>query len=154
MHQSNFVTIKAPRERIFALTSNLANWTEILPHYRYIKFLEGGPTSPKSRVEMSCYRSGLPLTWTSDYEVDTERMETRFTHLRKWTKGMVVVWTYTETPEGVRVEIAHDLKFRWPALAWLAEPIIGQFFISHVANRTLGTFKEYLEREAALAARS
>ncbi len=154
MHQSNSVTIQAPRERIFELTSNLENWTTILPHYRYIKFLEGGPASPKSRVEMACYRSGLPLSWQSDFEVDAERMELRFTHLRKWTKGMIVVWTYTETPGGVRVEIMHDLKFRWPALQWLAEPIIGGFFISHVANMTLGTFKEYLEREAALAARA
>ena len=154
MHQSNFVTIKAPRDRIFALTSNLDNWVGILPHYRYIKFLEGSAASAKSKVEMSCLRSGLPLTWQSDYEVDSDLKELRFTHLRKWTRGMVVIWTYTETPEGVRVEIAHDLKFRWPALAWLAEPIIGHVFISHVANRTLGTFKEYLEREAALSAKS
>lgn len=149
MHQSNSVTIRAQRDRIFALTSNLENWTKILPHYRYIRFLEGGPLSPRSRVQMAAVRTGLPISWESNYEVDAELYELRFTHLKKWTKGMVVVWTYTPTPEGVRVEIAHDLKFRWPALTWLAEPIIGKFFISHVANRTLGTFKEYLEKEAA-----
>ena len=31
----------------------------------------------------------------------------------------------------------HALRFRLPALAPIAEPIIGGFFIHHVANQTL-----------------
>ena len=42
-------------------------------------------------------------------------------------------------------EIVHDLKFRIPWLAWLAEPVIGGFFIGHIAGRTLARFKDYLE---------
>jgi hypothetical protein len=45
----------------------------------------------------------------------------------------------------VLVEIAHDLNFRVPVLAPLAEPIIGDFFIHHIANRTLQCMKTYLE---------
>ncbi len=73
----------------------------------------------------------------------------RFTHLKKWTKGMVVVWHYTPQPDGrVKVQIVHDLNFRWPPLAPVAEPVIGGFFIEHVANKTLNTFKDILEKES------
>ena len=63
-------------------------------------------------------------------------MEVRFTHLKAFTKGMHVVWKFTDTPEGVFVEIVHDLNFRVPALAPLADAIIGNFFIDAVAART------------------
>jgi hypothetical protein len=58
---------------------------------------------------------------------------------------MKVVWTLTPTRDGTRVEIVHDLAFRVPPLAWLAEPIIGGFFIEAVATLTLATFKKLLE---------
>jgi hypothetical protein len=60
---------------------------------------------------------------------------------------MLVVWSFEETPAGVLVEIAHDLNFRVSVLAPLAEPIIGNFFIHHIANRTLQCMKAYLETE-------
>jgi len=58
---------------------------------------------------------------------------------------MKVVWTLTPTRDGTRVEIVHNLKFRVPALAWLAEPIISGFFIEPVAGRTLASFKAHFE---------
>jgi hypothetical protein len=63
---------------------------------------------------------------------------------------MEVVWTFIETPEGVRVTILHDLEFRIPALAPLAERIIGGFFVGPVAGRTLACMKEYLEARGPL----
>jgi hypothetical protein len=72
-------------------------------------------------------------------------MQVRFHHLKAFTKGMEVIWTFQETPDGVRVEIVHDLRFRIPLLAPLADAIIGNFFIHHVANKTLRCMKAYLE---------
>jgi hypothetical protein len=62
---------------------------------------------------------------------------------------MDVIWTFTPTRDGTRVEIVHNLKFRVPLLAWLVEPIIGRFFIENIANKTLATFKQHLESEIA-----
>ena len=88
------------------------------------------------------------MAWTSEQIIDRERLEVRFTHLKAFTKGMHVVWRFTETPEGqVYVEIVHDLNFRMPALAPLANVIIGQFFIDHVAKKTLRCMKAHLEAE-------
>jgi len=63
---------------------------------------------------------------------------------------MRVIWTFRETPGGVLVEISHTLRFRVPTLAPIAEPIIGNFFIHHVASKTLGALKTHLEKQFAL----
>jgi hypothetical protein len=60
---------------------------------------------------------------------------------------MHVVWSFKETPAGVLVEIVHDLHFRIPLLAPIAEPIIGNGFIHPVATRTLRCMKAYLEAQ-------
>jgi hypothetical protein len=62
-----------------------------------------------------------------------------------WTRGMQVVWTFQPTRDGTRVEIVHDLTFRVRPLAWMAEPMIGGFFIENVATKTLRTFKQIIE---------
>lgn len=143
MHKTNSIIMRASRAEIFETASNLENWPRILPHYRYIRYLERD--GDRNVVIMAATRSGIPISWTSEQIIDHERIEVRFHHLKAFTKGMFVVWTFTETPAGVLVEIAHQLNFRVRALAPLMEPIIGDFFIGHVANRTLQCMKAHLE---------
>jgi ribosome-associated toxin RatA of RatAB toxin-antitoxin module len=146
MHKTNSILIRAPKMEIFEVAANLELWPKILPHYRYINYLERSPT--RNIVVMAAVRSGIPIKWTSEEIIDRERVEVHFNHLKAFTKGMHVVWTFNETPDGVLVEIAHDMNFRIPALAPIAEPIIGDFFISNVANKTLRCMKAYVEGQA------
>ena len=143
MHKTNSIIMQASRADIFETAANLENWPKILPHYRYIKYLERD--DDRNIVIMAATRSGIPISWTSEQIIDREKFEVRFHHLKAFTKGMFVVWTFNETPAGVLVEIAHDLNFRVRALAPVMEPIIGDFFIGHVANRTLRCMKTHLE---------
>ena len=143
MHKTNSIVMRAPKMSIFETAADLELWPKILPHYRYIRYLERSPD--RNVVIMAATRSGIPIKWTSEQIIDREKVEVRFHHLKAFTKGMLVVWTFQETPAGVLVEIAHDLNFRVAALAPLAEPIIGDFFIHHIANRTLQCMKTYLE---------
>jgi len=143
MHKTNSIIMHASRAEIFETAANLELWPKILPHYRYIKYLECSPE--RNVVIMAATRSGIPISWMSEQVINREKFEVRFHHLKAFTKGMFVVWTFKETPAGVLVEIAHDLNFRVPALAPLAEPIIGDFFIHHIANQTLQCMKTYLE---------
>jgi ribosome-associated toxin RatA of RatAB toxin-antitoxin module len=133
----------APRRAIFETAANLELWPQILPHYRYINYLERG--GDRNLVVMAAVRSGIPISWTSEQIIDREKVEVHFHHVKAWTKGMHVVWTFNETPAGVLVEIVHDLKFRNRLLAPIAEPIIGNFFIHPVASKTLRCMKAYLE---------
>ena len=128
---------------IFETAANLELWPTILPHYRYIRYLERG--TDRNLVVMAARRSGIPISWTSEQIIDHDRMQVRFHHLKAFTRGMDVIWTFHETPDGVRVEIVHDLRFRIQLLAPVADAIIGNFFIHHVANKTLRCMKAYLE---------
>jgi ribosome-associated toxin RatA of RatAB toxin-antitoxin module len=145
MHTGNSIIMQAPKWAIFETAANLELWPKILPHYRYIRYLERGPD--RNLVVMAAVRSGIPISWTSEQIIDREKLEIHFHHLKAWTKGMHVVWSFKETPAGVLVEIVHDLRFRIRALAPLIEPIIGRFFIHHVANKTLHCMKSFLETQ-------
>lgn len=152
MQTANTIIMHAPKMAIFETAANLALWPEILPHYRYIRYLER--SQDRNLVVMAAVRSGIPISWTSEQIIDRQNIEIHFHHLKAWTKGMRVVWTFKETPAGTLVEIMHDLKFRNRLLAPLVEPIIGGFFIHHIASKTLHCMKAYLERTANAATAS
>ena len=143
MHKTNSIIMHAPKMSIFETAANLELWPKILPHYRYIRYLERGDN--RHIVVMAATRSGIPIKWTSEEIIDRERVEVHFNHLKAFTKGMHVVWTFNETPDGVRVEIMHELNFRIPLLGPIMEAIIGDFFIGNVANKTLSCMKKYVE---------
>lgn len=149
MHTATSIHILASRETIFAKVSDLTRWPDLLPHYREVTVLRR--ESGRDIVRMAAWRTGIPIEWVSSYDLDTKALELRFEHLQAWTKGMRVIWTLTPTRDGTRVEIVHDLRFRITALRWLAEPIIGKFFIESVARKTLATFKELIEAEVTAA---
>jgi len=146
MHKTNSIIMRAPKMSIFETAANLELWPKILPHYRYIRYLERSPD--RNIVEMAAVRSGIPIKWTSEEIIDRDRVEVRFHHLKAFSKGMRVVWTFEEKPDGVLVTIVHDLHFRIPVLAPIAEPIIGDFFTHNVANKTLRCMKAYVEGRA------
>jgi ribosome-associated toxin RatA of RatAB toxin-antitoxin module len=146
MHKTNSILMHAPKTAIFDAAANLELWPKILPHYRYIRFLERG--ADRNIVVMAARRSGIPVSWTSEQIIDRDKFEIHFHHLKAWTKGMRVVWTLSDAPEGVQVTISHDLRFRIPVLAPFVDPIIGNFFIHNVANKTLRCMKTYVEARA------
>ena len=146
MHRVNSILMQAPKIMIFETAANLELWPKILPHYRYIRFLERG--HDRNLVIMAATRSGIPISWTSEQIIDRDKFEIHFHHLKAWTKGMRVVWTFSESGGGVLVAISHDLRFRLPPLAPIMNPIIGDFFIHSVANKTLHCMKAYVETRA------
>jgi len=146
MHKINFLLMRAPKMAIFETAADLELWPKILPHYRYIQFLERGPD--RNIVVMAARRSGIPISWTSEQIIDRERLEIRFLHLKAWTKGMHVVWTFSDAPEGVCVTISHYLRFRIPPLSPISDPIIGDFYTHNFTNKTLRCMKAYVETRA------
>jgi len=146
MHKINSIVMRAPKMSIFETAANLESWPKILPHYRYIHYLERSPN--RNVVVMAATRSGIPISWTSEQIIDREKCEVRFHHLKAWTKDMRVVWTFEDTPSGVLVKISHDLRFRISLVAPIIGLIIGDFFIHNIANKTLRCMKAYVEARA------
>ena len=146
MRKINSIIMHAPKTTIFETASNLELWPKILPHYRYIRYLERSPN--RNIVVMAATRSGIPISWISEQVIDRERVEIHFHHLKAFTKGMHVVWTFRDAPGGVLVEIMHDLAFRVNLLGPIADKIIGDFFIHNIASKTLRCMKAYVEIRA------
>ncbi|MEK6565209.1 MAG: SRPBCC family protein [Bacteroidota bacterium] len=144
MHSENTILMKAPLDKIFETAADLSLWPKILPHYRWVRFLEQSPN--RNVVQMAARRKWVPVKWTSEQEIDREKTEVRFHHLKAFTKGMRVVWTFRHTENGVEVRIKHDLNSDIPIVGkFIAERIIGRLFISYIAHQTLTHMKRYVE---------
>jgi len=84
MHKSNSIIMCAPKMTVFETAANLELWPRILPHYRYIHYLESSPS--RNVVVMAATRSGIPISWTSEQIIDRNGLEVRFHHLKAFTK--------------------------------------------------------------------
>ena len=147
MRTANEIVIRAPLERIFVTAADLARWPDFLSHYRYNRFLSPMPWG--GIVKMSAVRSIIPTTWISEYRIEPETPRLYFKHLRSAfnaTRGMEVEWRFTPVPEGVKVEITHDLELHWPLIGgFVSKYIVGLFFIHHIASCTLAGLKRKVE---------
>ena len=92
MHSENSITMQAPVDRVFAAAADLSQWPVFLPHYRWVRYHERSPE--RNIVTMAASRKWIPIRWTSEQVVDTAAREVRFRHLKAFTRGMVVVWTF------------------------------------------------------------
>jgi len=149
MRTVDHVTIRAPAERIFAAAADVERWPDILPHYRWVRFLErrgGGGV-----VEMAAWRPFGPLRyptwWVSEMVVDRPAQEIRYRHVRGITSGMDVVWRVRRGGAAGDVTVVHEWTGpEWPLVGRLAaELVIGPVFIHGIASRTLAGIKRSLE---------
>lgn len=150
--------VRAPLARIFALASDVERWPALLPHYRYVRFLErrrdGGGV-----VDMSAVRPfGVvywPTWWRSSMRVHatggTEAPTIRFTHVGGVTRGMEVEWSFREVADGTHVRILH--VWNGPPIPILgsaaATLVIGPVFVHGIASRTLLGLASAAERVAS-----
>jgi ribosome-associated toxin RatA of RatAB toxin-antitoxin module len=151
------IRVQAPFARVFAAASSVARWPSILPHYRWVRVLDGG------LVEMAAWRPfarGLlkyPTWWVSEMTIDRPAGEIRYRHVRGITREMQVRWRLEEVGEGsggskgVDVEIVHTWDGpRWPLIGRMAANlVIGPIFIHGIASRTLAGIKRAVERGAS-----
>ena len=141
------IRVHAPLTRVFTAASAVARWPAILPHYRWVRFLDGG------LVEMAAWRSFLggflkyPAWWVSEMTVDQPAGEIRYRHVRGITRGMDVVWRLVEGRDGVDAEIVHTWDGPgWPLVGRLAAAlVIGPVFVHGIAARTLAGIKRAAE---------
>src|SRR5437879_13419154 len=101
MHKTNSIIMQAPKMLVFETAANLELWTKILPHYRYIRYVERSPN--RNVVVMAAVRSGIPIKWTSEQIIDRDRVEIHFHHLKPFNKGMAVVGACDQRPDAVLV---------------------------------------------------
>jgi aromatase len=144
MHTENSIDMAAPLEQIFNVAADVTSWPEFLPHYRSVRYLD--PEGDRVLIQMAARRKWIPVKWTAELAVDTQRHEIHFHHVSLMTRGMKVVWSFEQTKTGVLVRIRHDLSPRIPLIGpWVDEAVIGKFFVSFIARQTLTHMKRHVE---------
>ena len=143
------ILIRAPLDRVFHAAADIERWPDILPHYRWVRFLDRRHDDAGT-VEMAAWRPfgpvRYPVWWVSEMTIDRAKREIRYRHLKGITRGMEVAWRF-EAVEGVLVTIVHE----WPGPAWplvgrlAANLVIGPVFIHGIARRTLAGIKRAVE---------
>jgi aromatase len=148
MKTTNEITISAPADVIYQLAANTLEWPRILPHYRFVRALSKDADS--QIIHMGARRDFIPVQWVAQQTNIADIPEIRFTHIRGWTRGMQVEWNFVPVQGATRVIISHRLSFRFPIAAdWIAEHIIANFFVKHIADQTLTCIKRIAEQTRA-----
>jgi len=146
MRTANTVQMAGDLDHIVALAVDTERWPEILPHYRWVRLLEGD--GDHKTVEMAARRDRIPVRWRAIQDVDRTGPTPviRFRHIGGVTKGMEVAWLFEQGPDAVSVTIDHEFTPPWPLVGNLiADRIIGPQFVEAIANKTLATIKGIVE---------
>lgn len=146
-HMSSGMTIAASARDVYALAAATERWPQILQHYRYVRVLSDD--GRRRVVEMGASRDGIPIAWTAEQTNDPLTPRITFRHVRGWTRGMDVAWTFAEADGLTHVRIEHRLDFAFPfASDWLGTHVVGGFFVDNVARKTLARMKTLAEAAA------
>ena len=152
MHTENCIEIRGDVRRIFQLAAQVDKWPEILPHYRQVRILQR--KKRRSTVEMAARRGGIPVSWTAVQEVYPYERIT-YKHIKGFTTGMEVAWSFSPGPESVQVVITHDFTLAWPVIGgFIGKYIVGKFFVQSIATKTLHHIKQMAESAQTVGGRA
>jgi uncharacterized membrane protein len=151
MHTENRIEILGDVRRVFQVAAQIDKWPQILPHYRSVRVLQR--KKRRTTVEMAARRGRLPVRWTAVQEVfPYERITYR--HIKGFTAGMDVTWSFTPGQGRVQIVITHDFSLSWPVVGgFVSKYIVGQLFVKPIAARTLRHIKQRVEAEPVVRRR-
>ncbi len=145
---------QAPPDICFEVAANVEDWPRILPHYRWVRFHEKKGFA-SGVVEMAAWRPfpffRYPTWWVSDMDHDPDARTVTYRHIDGITREMDVVWEVNAMDQGrSHLRIVHEWDGpRWPLIGGIAANlVIGPWFISHIAGRTLAGVVREAERRA------
>ena len=147
--------VGASPARVFALSSQVARWAELLPHYRRVTI--EATRGERILARMVAVRQLGPLTipvaWRAEHWTESAQpndLRLRFRHVRGVTRGMDVTWHIQPVAGGSSVSIEHSFRRPLPLFGDDVVPrVIDRLFVRPIAGRTLATFKSLAERGAA-----
>ena len=146
MQTENRTIMQGDLETIVSLAADVERWPVILPHYRWVRLIDGG--GDEKLVEMAARRGRIPVRWQALQTIDRSDATPviRYRHVRGVTRGMDVAWTFDPAPAGIGVRIDHEFDPPWPLVGGtVADRVIGPHFVAAIAGQTLSTIKQIVE---------
>jgi uncharacterized membrane protein len=143
MHTENRIDIRGDVRRVFQVAAQVDKWPQILPHYRWVRVLQR--KKRRCVVEMAARHGRIPVSWTAVQDLSPyERITYR--HIKGFTTGMDVAWTFSANQGHVQVVITHDFSLGWPVIGGLVSKyIVGRLFVRPIASKTLRHIKATVE---------
>ena len=153
MRTVDHIVIAATPAEVFDAARDVERWPAILPHYRWVRFLERRASGDGGVVEMAAWRPFAggafrwPTWWVSEMTIEVRATTIRYKHVQGITRGMDVSWRVRPLNGGSAVEVIHE----WDGPAWplirraAANLVIGPVFIHGIASRTLAGIKRHME---------
>jgi ribosome-associated toxin RatA of RatAB toxin-antitoxin module len=149
MHTENRIEIHGEVKRIFQTAAQVDKWPDILPHYRWVRVLQR--KKRRTTVEMAAKRGYIPVSWTAVQEVFPYERIT-YKHIKGFTTGMDVTWSFKPVQEQVQVVITHDFSLSWPVVGgFVSKYIVGALFVRPIASQTLHHIKRTVESGQAVS---
>jgi ribosome-associated toxin RatA of RatAB toxin-antitoxin module len=143
MHTENSIEIRGDVKRIFQVAAQVDKWPDILPHYRWVRILQR--KKRRTTVEMAARRGRIPVSWTAVQEVFPYERIT-YKHIKGFTTGMDVTWSFKPVREKVQVVITHDFTLPWPVIGRvISKYVVGALFVKPIASRTLQHIRHTVE---------
>ncbi|TDU02176.1 aromatase [Streptomyces sp. 846.5] len=145
-HTSNSVVIAAPLDTVWEVTNDVENWPQLFSEYASVEILEREGQRVRFRLTMHPDEQGKVWSWVSEREADPL---TRTVRARRIETGpfahMHIRWSYTETPDGVRMDWTQDFAMKPEAPvddAWMTDNINRNSIVQ------MELIRERLERRA------
>jgi ribosome-associated toxin RatA of RatAB toxin-antitoxin module len=152
MHTENRIEIHGDVRRIFQVAAQVEKWPDILPHYRWVRVLHH--RKRRTTVEMAARRARIPVRWTAVQEVFPYERIT-YKHVKGFTTGMAVTWSFKPAQERVQVAITHNFSLSWPLVGgFVSKYIVGALFVKPIASRTLHHIKLTVESGQTIGRRA
>jgi ribosome-associated toxin RatA of RatAB toxin-antitoxin module len=143
MHTENRIEISGDVKRVFQVAAQVDKWPTILPHYRWVRVVQR--RKRRTTVEMAARKGRIPVSWTAIQEVFPYERIT-YKHIKGFTTGMEVTWSFSAVQEKVQVVITHDFSLAWPLVGgFVSKYIVGAFFVKSIASKTLHHLKQTVE---------
>jgi aromatase len=157
MHTFNEQFFGCPPDEAFAYAARVDRWPQLLDHYRWVRFHEGGPEEG-GVVEMAARRDfgglGWPVWWLSRMWVDPGHRWVRYRHLDGVTRGMDVLWRLEPAGTSTRVTVRHEWeagpRFAGPLAPAVGRWVVGPLFVRSIAGQTLRTLAQHAARGMAM----
>jgi uncharacterized membrane protein len=133
---------QAPVDVCYKVGADVERWPQILRHYRWVKFRHKEEFA-KGVVEMAAWRPfgvlNYPTWWVSEMWHDAGVPAVFYRHIEGITRGMNVRWDFESRGDQTLIRVVHEWGGpSWPFIgAVAAQMVIGPFFISAIARRTL-----------------
>lgn len=149
--------VRAPADICFRVAADVEKWPTLLAHYRWVRFLRQEDFAT-GLVEMAAWRPfgpvGWPTWWISEMRNDPITRTISYQHVYGVTRGMDVLWQVIPLDDSrTQLRILHEWSGpEWPFVGRLAaDSVIGPYFVSAIAGRTLAGVAHEAELQATTA---